>query len=125
MFSCLGTNIHDALKTAIEIAKRGVSSKAAKPDIRTVAAEPVEASDDKLAAADVAKEKPAENKDSIAAADKPVKETSDVSNQESPQPIIIFLTDGEPTVGETRLHKIQAAVNEFNSPPKATIFRFG
>lgn len=40
-----------------------------------------------------------------------------------PEPMIIFLTDGEPTVGVTHLRKILTNVDEFNHPPKATIFR--
>ena len=45
----------------------------------------------------------------------------DVKN--APEPMIIFLTDGEPTVGVTRLHKILSNVDEFNGPHKASIFR--
>lgn len=45
-----------------------------------------------------------------------------VTTEERPEPIIVFLTDGEPTVSEVRPNKIQATVREFNSDPQASIF---
>ncbi|KAG8225182.1 hypothetical protein J437_LFUL001309 [Ladona fulva] len=39
-----------------------------------------------------------------------------------PQPLVIFLTDGEPTTGETRLSKILAATRAMNSEARAPIF---
>jgi len=90
-----GTNIYDALKNALKIAKAGVPAE-------------------KLAG-------PEKNETSV---DDPQKqaESNSKSNQKL-RPIIIFLTDGEPTVRETRLHKIQTAVNELNDGDKAAIFR--
>lgn len=39
-----------------------------------------------------------------------------------PQPLVIFLTDGEPTTGETRLSKILAGTRALNSEARAPIF---
>ncbi|CAG2060410.1 unnamed protein product, partial [Timema podura] len=39
-----------------------------------------------------------------------------------PEPIIVFLTDGEPTVGEVRPNKILSTVSEFNEHPESAIF---
>ncbi|XP_063224499.1 inter-alpha-trypsin inhibitor heavy chain H4-like isoform X2 [Bacillus rossius redtenbacheri] len=39
-----------------------------------------------------------------------------------PEPIIVFLTDGEPTVGEVRPAKILSTVGELNDGPRAAIF---
>ncbi|XP_049948248.1 inter-alpha-trypsin inhibitor heavy chain H4-like [Schistocerca serialis cubense] len=39
-----------------------------------------------------------------------------------PEPLVVFLTDGEPTVGESRPSKIFAAVSERNEHPAAAIF---
>nr|CAD7429895.1 unnamed protein product [Timema monikensis] len=39
-----------------------------------------------------------------------------------PEPIIVFLTDGEPTVGEVRPNKILSTVSEFNEHPESSIF---
>lgn len=72
MYVCVGTNIDDALKTAIEVAHKGLQNI-------TV-------------------------------------------NGTRPEPIVVFLTDGEPTVGESRPSKIYAAVSERNGHPSAAIF---
>jgi uncharacterized protein YegL len=45
-----------------------------------------------------------------------------ITMEDKPEPIIVFLTDGEPTVGEVRLNTIQATVREFNFDPEASIF---
>jgi hypothetical protein len=45
-----------------------------------------------------------------------------ITTEDKPGPIIVFLTDGEPTVGEVRPNKIQATVRELNSEPEASIF---
>ncbi|KAJ9598936.1 hypothetical protein L9F63_010530, partial [Diploptera punctata] len=45
-----------------------------------------------------------------------------ITSEGKPEPIIVFLTDGEPTVGELRPSKIQSTVREFNSNPQASIF---
>lgn len=45
-----------------------------------------------------------------------------ITVKEKPEPIIVFLTDGEPTVGEVRPDKIQAVVKELNFDPEAAIF---
>jgi len=45
-----------------------------------------------------------------------------VTAEDKPEPIIVFLTDGEPTVGEVQPNKIQATVREFNYDPEASIF---
>ena len=45
-----------------------------------------------------------------------------ITTDGKPEPIIVFLTDGEPTVGEVRPTKIQSIVREFNSNPQASIF---
>lgn len=85
-----GTNINDALKTAVEIAKRGVSYDC---------------------------------ENATESSNKTCQPTAEVAkDSKPPQPIIIFLTDGEPTVGETRVHKIQTAINEINSAPKSPIY---
>ncbi|XP_071439926.1 inter-alpha-trypsin inhibitor heavy chain H4-like isoform X2 [Hetaerina americana] len=39
-----------------------------------------------------------------------------------PQPLVIFLTDGEPTTGETRLSKILAGTRAMNTEARAPIF---
>lgn len=67
-----GTNIYDALKTAIEVARDGTQSTAGS-------AQPVE-------------------------------------------PIILFLTDGDPTVGVTMLSRITSGVSELNLKPRSAIF---
>ncbi|XP_069668862.1 inter alpha-trypsin inhibitor, heavy chain 4-like isoform X2 [Periplaneta americana] len=66
-----GTNIHDTLKTAIQVAHEGLQN---------------------------------------------------ITTDDRPEPIIVFLTDGEPTVGEVRPNKIQSAVRELNTDPQASIF---
>lgn len=45
-----------------------------------------------------------------------------ITTEDKPEPIIVFLTDGEPTVGEVRPSKIQSTVREFNLNPQASIF---
>ena len=45
-----------------------------------------------------------------------------ITVEEKPEPIIVFLTDGEPTVGEVQPNKIQATVKELNFGPEAAIF---
>ncbi|PNF26797.1 hypothetical protein B7P43_G17389 [Cryptotermes secundus] len=45
-----------------------------------------------------------------------------ITTEDKPEPIVVFLTDGEPTVGEVRPNRIQAAVRELNSEPEASIF---
>lgn len=45
-----------------------------------------------------------------------------ITTEEKPEPIIVFLTDGEPTVGEVQPNKIQATVRELNFGPQASIF---
>lgn len=45
-----------------------------------------------------------------------------ITIKEKPEPIIVFLTDGEPTVGEVQPNKIQATVKELNFGPEASIF---
>jgi Mg-chelatase subunit ChlD len=45
-----------------------------------------------------------------------------ITTEDKPEPIVIFLTDGEATVGEVRPNRIQAAVRELNSEPEASIF---
>jgi uncharacterized protein YegL len=45
-----------------------------------------------------------------------------ITNKEKPEAIIVFLTDGEPTVGEVRPNKIQATVKALNFNPEAAIF---
>ncbi|XP_067013869.2 inter-alpha-trypsin inhibitor heavy chain H4 isoform X8 [Anabrus simplex] len=67
-----GTNIHDALKTAINVVHTGLQNVTA--------------------------------------------------TESKPEPIIVFLTDGEPTVGETRPQKLHAMVSEMNENPSAAIF---
>ncbi|GLG93780.1 Uncharacterized protein GBIM_01130, partial [Gryllus bimaculatus] len=39
-----------------------------------------------------------------------------------PEPIVVFLTDGEPTVGESRPHKIFQMVSERNEQPTSALF---
>lgn len=68
-----GTNINDALKTALDCARDGAMSAA-------------------------------------------------MSDGERPEPIILFLTDGDPTVGLTVPSKITAGVSELNHKPRSSVF---
>ncbi|XP_046392693.1 inter alpha-trypsin inhibitor, heavy chain 4-like isoform X3 [Ischnura elegans] len=54
----------------------------------------------------------------------PFRRTLEEQNSSSPlpQPLVIFLTDGEPTTGETRLSKILAGTRAMNTEARAPIF---
>jgi hypothetical protein len=45
-----------------------------------------------------------------------------ITIKEKPEPIIVFLTDGEPTVGEVQPNEIQATVKDLNFGPEVSIF---
>ncbi|CAH0600410.1 unnamed protein product [Chrysodeixis includens] len=102
-----GTNIAKALDIAVELINKGVDWVPAATESPTTVATPVPAEGVTAAA------KPAE----LAVPEAAKKDTKNL------EPIIIFLTDGDPTVGETNPKRILTQIQEKNSGDnKATIY---
>lgn len=109
-----GTNIGKAFDVAVELINKGVDWTVSPPGVATNASE---ASGTATEASGAATEATSTTQ---AAATTEVGEKKEPKNLE---PIIIFLTDGDPTVGETDPKRIITRVQEKNSgPSKATIF---
>ncbi|KAJ8733901.1 hypothetical protein PYW07_014452 [Mythimna separata] len=109
-----GTNIGKALDVAVELINKGVDWLPSPV--------PVANGTD----ASVSTTEPAVTADTTSAAPVSSAVATDVTDKKEPknlEPIIIFLTDGDPTVGETDPKRIITSIQEKNSGPnKATIF---
>ncbi|XP_048481772.1 inter-alpha-trypsin inhibitor heavy chain H4 isoform X3 [Plutella xylostella] len=107
-----GTNIDQALSVAIELVRKGVNWTPSPATTAEVKPTPVAQADPTPA--------PAGEEGTTEAGREGKAEAEDL---DKPEPIIIFLTDGEPTVGETDPKRIISRLSERNyGPNKATIF---
>ncbi|KAG7304353.1 hypothetical protein JYU34_011294, partial [Plutella xylostella] len=107
-----GTNIDQALSVAIELVRKGVNWTPSPANTAEVKPTPVAQADPTPA--------PAGEEGTTEAGREGKAEAEDL---DKPEPIIIFLTDGEPTVGETDPKRIISRLSERNyGPNKATIF---
>ncbi|XP_075984251.1 inter-alpha-trypsin inhibitor heavy chain H4-like isoform X3 [Anticarsia gemmatalis] len=108
-----GTNIGRALDVAVELINKGVDWKASESAVVPAAKENSD-SPQAAASSDVT---------TAASTEVAVEKTEDKKTAKSLEPIIIFLTDGDPTVGETDPKRIITRVQEKNyGENKATIF---
>ncbi|KAJ8734913.1 hypothetical protein PYW08_014163 [Mythimna loreyi] len=109
-----GTNIGKALDVAVELINKGVDWKVS----------PAPAAAANATEATVATPEPAVTTETTSTTQAAVAtEVADKKEPKNLEPIIIFLTDGDPTVGETDPKRIITSVQEKNSGPnKATIF---
>ncbi|CAG4963388.1 unnamed protein product [Parnassius apollo] len=110
-----GTNIGTALDVAIALIQRIPKATNSAIDITTPKKEETQVTSNDT--------KVLETQDSVKSEVATVKETQNEDKDDEKEPIIIFLTDGEPTVGEGNPSKIIRVVAEKNyGKRKASIF---